>query len=76
MEKLREFRFEWVMPGHQGGAYHASSDSIRQQMEQCVEWMKSVPKGQYVCPHPSFGGPKVEFYGKIEPSGTMLKTPV
>ena len=41
MEKLLDFRFEWVLPGH-GWRYHApSSEVMRRELEMCVKWMKS-----------------------------------
>jgi glyoxylase-like metal-dependent hydrolase (beta-lactamase superfamily II)/ferredoxin len=41
MEKLLDFRFEWVLPGH-GWRYHAPSvDVMREELEKCVKWMKS-----------------------------------
>jgi glyoxylase-like metal-dependent hydrolase (beta-lactamase superfamily II)/ferredoxin len=41
MEKLLDFRFEWVLPGH-GWRYHAASpEAMRTELEKCVKWMKS-----------------------------------
>jgi glyoxylase-like metal-dependent hydrolase (beta-lactamase superfamily II) len=41
MEKLLDFRFEWVLPGH-GWRYHAgSADVMREELVKCVEWMKT-----------------------------------
>jgi glyoxylase-like metal-dependent hydrolase (beta-lactamase superfamily II) len=41
MEKLLDFRFEWVLPGH-GWRYHApSAEVMRKELEKCVKWMKS-----------------------------------
>lgn len=39
MEKLSKYSFEWVLPGH-GRRYHADRDTMSQQMQQCVSWMK------------------------------------
>ena len=41
MERLLDFRFEWVLPGH--GAWHRadSSASMRRELERCVTWMKA-----------------------------------
>jgi glyoxylase-like metal-dependent hydrolase (beta-lactamase superfamily II)/ferredoxin len=39
MAKLASYSFKWVLPGH-GRRYHGSLNEIRQQMQQCVEWMK------------------------------------
>ena len=41
MERLLDFRFEWVLPGH-GWRYHASSpEAMRKELEKCVKWMKT-----------------------------------
>jgi glyoxylase-like metal-dependent hydrolase (beta-lactamase superfamily II)/ferredoxin len=41
MERLLDFRFEWVLPGH-GWRYHAASpEAMRTELEKCVKWMKS-----------------------------------
>ncbi len=41
MERLLDFRFEWVLPGH--GAWHRaeSAAAMRKDLERCVDWMKS-----------------------------------
>jgi len=39
MEKLANFSFEWVLPGH-GHRYHDDVKAIAQQMQQCIDWMK------------------------------------
>ena len=39
MEKLTNYTFEWVLPGH-GRRYHGSVAETEQQMQQCLEWMK------------------------------------
>ena len=39
MEKLANYTFEWVLPGH-GRRYHGSVSETAQQMQQCLEWMK------------------------------------
>jgi len=40
MEKLLDYPFEWVLPGH--GAWHhgASPDAMRDELARCVAWMK------------------------------------
>ncbi len=44
MRKLVNYSFEWVLPGH-GRRYHADSyETMRQQMQKCIEWMESVNK--------------------------------
>lgn len=41
MEKLLDFRFEWVLPGH-GWRYHASSaEAMHAEVERCVAWMRT-----------------------------------
>jgi glyoxylase-like metal-dependent hydrolase (beta-lactamase superfamily II) len=40
MERLLDFRFEWVLPGH-GWKHHASSaERMREELEKCIEWMR------------------------------------
>jgi glyoxylase-like metal-dependent hydrolase (beta-lactamase superfamily II)/ferredoxin len=40
MERLLDFEFEWVLPGH-GGSYRAESPrAMRRELERCVAWMK------------------------------------
>jgi glyoxylase-like metal-dependent hydrolase (beta-lactamase superfamily II)/ferredoxin len=39
MEKLAKYSFEWVLPGH-GRRYHSDRETMKQQMENCVSWMK------------------------------------
>jgi glyoxylase-like metal-dependent hydrolase (beta-lactamase superfamily II)/ferredoxin len=39
MERLANYSFEWVLPGH-GRRYHADRDTMKQQMQQCLTWMK------------------------------------
>ena len=41
MERLLDYAFEWVLPGH-GRIHHDSPEAMRQHLERCVEWMKSV----------------------------------
>ena len=40
MERLLDYRFEWVLPGH--GAWHRadSAAAMRRELEKCVAWMK------------------------------------
>lgn len=40
MEKLLQYSFEWVLPGH-GDIHHASVREMREHLEQCVTWMKT-----------------------------------
>ena len=39
MEKLAKYSFEWVLPGH-GRRYHGSRETMNQQMQKCLAWMK------------------------------------
>ena len=39
MEKLAKYSFEWVLPGH-GRRYHADKETMNQQMQQCLTWMR------------------------------------
>ena len=39
MQKLTQYTFEWVLPGH-GRRYQASLDIMRSQMQQCLTWMR------------------------------------
>jgi glyoxylase-like metal-dependent hydrolase (beta-lactamase superfamily II)/ferredoxin len=41
MEKLFDFRFEHILPGH-GAPCHFSADAMRQQVRQCVGWMRTA----------------------------------
>ena len=40
MERLLDFSFEWVLPGH-GAWHHAASAAVmKRELEDCVRWMK------------------------------------
>lgn len=39
MEKLINYSFEWILPGH-GRRYHSSKAQMQQEIEQCIAWMK------------------------------------
>ncbi|HSS44040.1 MAG TPA: MBL fold metallo-hydrolase [Thermoanaerobaculia bacterium] len=42
MDRLLDFSFEWVLPGH-GSAYRAESPtSMRRELERCIAWMKGA----------------------------------
>lgn len=43
MERLTDYRFEWVLPGH-GRRFHADAEEMHQQMLACVERMKASPR--------------------------------
>ena len=40
MEKLLDYRFEWVLPGH-GRIHHDTAEAMRAELEKCVGWMRS-----------------------------------
>jgi ferredoxin len=40
MQKLANYQFEWVLPGH-GRRYHADQETMQKQMEKCLSWMKN-----------------------------------
>jgi glyoxylase-like metal-dependent hydrolase (beta-lactamase superfamily II)/ferredoxin len=40
MERLRDYVFEWVLPGH-GRIHHDSARNMRAHLERCIEWMKT-----------------------------------
>ncbi|WP_204103089.1 MULTISPECIES: MBL fold metallo-hydrolase [Spirulina sp. CCY15215] len=39
MEKLANYSFEWVLPGH-GRRYNGDRSTVKQQMQNCIAWMK------------------------------------
>jgi glyoxylase-like metal-dependent hydrolase (beta-lactamase superfamily II)/ferredoxin len=41
MERLLEYRFEWVLPGH-GRIGHGSAEQMHLHLQECVAWMKTV----------------------------------
>lgn len=41
MERLLQYRFEWVLPGH-GRRCYASAEEMRQSLTQCVTWMRKI----------------------------------
>ena len=41
MEKLLDYRFEWILPGH-GRIHHDSAEQIHEQLRKCVEKMKTA----------------------------------
>lgn len=40
MNKLLNYSFEWILPGH-GRRYHADAETMRQQLQKCLNWMES-----------------------------------
>jgi glyoxylase-like metal-dependent hydrolase (beta-lactamase superfamily II)/ferredoxin len=43
MERLVDYEFEWILPGH-GRRFHAHPAALRQQLLACVERMKAHPR--------------------------------
>jgi len=41
MERLLDYSFEWVLPGHGGWRHAASPAAMRKELEACIRWMKS-----------------------------------
>lgn len=41
MERLLDYRFEWVLPGH-GRPVHLPADQMHEELGKCVAWMKRV----------------------------------
>jgi glyoxylase-like metal-dependent hydrolase (beta-lactamase superfamily II)/ferredoxin len=39
MERLLDYRFEWVLPGH-GRPIRLAPDAMRASLERCIQWMK------------------------------------
>lgn len=44
MERLLEYEFEWVLPGH-GRPVHLAKDEMRASLERCIAWMKRGAAG-------------------------------
>jgi glyoxylase-like metal-dependent hydrolase (beta-lactamase superfamily II)/ferredoxin len=42
MQNLLPYSFEWVLPGH-GRRHQADRETMKQQLQECVEWMQTVP---------------------------------
>jgi len=40
MEKLLDYEFEWVLPGH-GRIHHDGAANMRTHLERCIDWMKT-----------------------------------
>ena len=41
MERLLDYTFEWVLPGH-GRIHHDTPEAMREHLKGCVEWMRSA----------------------------------
>lgn len=42
MERLAQYSFEWVLPGH-GRRFHSDRETMGAQMQQCLRWMQQQP---------------------------------
>jgi glyoxylase-like metal-dependent hydrolase (beta-lactamase superfamily II) len=42
MERLLDYSFEWVLPGHGGWHRAESPEAMRRELEKCVNWMKGI----------------------------------
>jgi len=40
MERLLDYRFEWVLPGHGWRHHAASAAAMRSELERCLTWMR------------------------------------
>ena len=41
MERLANYAFEWILPGH-GRRFHADPSEMQGHLQHCIHWMKSV----------------------------------
>ena len=53
MERLLEYSFEWVLPGH-GRRVHLPANEMKKNLERCIAWMKrpSTPLSAQIFPLP------------------------
>jgi len=42
MERLLDFSFEWILPGHGGWHRAASAQAMRDEVARCVAWMREI----------------------------------
>ncbi len=42
MQRLLDYRFEWVLPGH-GRIHRDEAAAMHEHLKRCVEWMKATP---------------------------------
>ena len=42
MMKLRDYSFEWVLPGH-GRIHHDTPEAMHAHLERCIQWMRETP---------------------------------
>ncbi|MGD2181665.1 MBL fold metallo-hydrolase [Lusitaniella coriacea] len=40
MQKLEDYQFEWILPGH-GRRYHADKETMQQAVKDCIRWMET-----------------------------------
>jgi glyoxylase-like metal-dependent hydrolase (beta-lactamase superfamily II) len=40
MNRLLDYDFEWVLPGH-GRIHHDSAANMRDALRDCIDWMKT-----------------------------------
>jgi glyoxylase-like metal-dependent hydrolase (beta-lactamase superfamily II)/ferredoxin len=45
MERLLDYRFEWVLPGHGWRHQSLSAEEMRREIERCISWMKERAAG-------------------------------
>jgi hypothetical protein len=41
MERLLDYGFEWVLPGH-GRIAHAPAGEMHSHLQRCIAWMKTL----------------------------------
>jgi glyoxylase-like metal-dependent hydrolase (beta-lactamase superfamily II)/ferredoxin len=41
MQKLLDYEFEWVLPGH-GRRFHSDRQTMRRSLQKCLDWMQTV----------------------------------
>jgi len=41
MERLLDYSFEWVLPGHGSGWHAPSAAAMRRELERCIAWMRA-----------------------------------
>jgi hypothetical protein len=41
MERLLDYGFEWVLPGH-GRIAHAPAGDMHSHLQRCIAWMKTL----------------------------------
>lgn len=41
VERLKDYDFDWVLPGH-GRGFHGDRSTMAQQLDKCLDWMRTV----------------------------------